>query len=162
MKKRSFSGRDAFFVALPTEWLIQFRMSPGGHVFCGIRDNLLYSQQISPLMPKPLAGLPVYSGNALQQLIENAEVPLLLEFVKDSCGPCQSIAPYLIALAEHLKGKGEIIQVRVEENPELSEEFQIHAVPAFLYFYQGKLAFKHIGGTTLGEMKQRLLSLADS
>jgi thioredoxin 1 len=63
----------------------------------------------------------------------NGELPAIIDFYADWCGPCRSVAPALEELSNEYKGKLNIFKVDTEAEQELSEVFGIQSIPTFLF-----------------------------
>jgi thioredoxin len=61
------------------------------------------------------------------------ELPCLIDFYADWCGPCKMVAPVLEELAEEYKGKINIYKVDTEEQQELASVFGIRSIPSLLF-----------------------------
>jgi thioredoxin 1 len=61
------------------------------------------------------------------------ELPCLIDFYADWCGPCKMVAPILEELATEYKGKIEIYKVDTEEEQELAAVFGIRSIPSLLF-----------------------------
>ncbi len=73
------------------------------------------------------------------ELVAKSEVPVLLDFYADWCGPCKMLGPIIDELAEEYEGKALVAKVNTEINPGLSQHFQIKSIPVMMIFNQGKL-----------------------
>jgi len=61
------------------------------------------------------------------------DLPCLIDFYADWCGPCKSLAPILDELSEEYKGKINIYKVNTEEEQELAGTFGIRSIPSLLF-----------------------------
>ena len=61
------------------------------------------------------------------------ELPCLIDFYADWCGPCKSIAPVLEELSKEYKGKLNIYKVNTDEEQELAAAFGIKSIPSLLF-----------------------------
>ena len=61
------------------------------------------------------------------------DLPCIIDFYADWCGPCKIIAPILEELSEEFKGKINIYKVDTEAQPELSAAFAIRSIPSMLF-----------------------------
>lgn len=65
------------------------------------------------------------------------DVPAIIDFYADWCGPCKMVAPILEELSEEYKGKVKIYKVDTEVEQELSSVFQIRSIPSMLFIPVG-------------------------
>lgn len=89
----------------------------------------------------------------------NGDLPLVLDFWAEWCGPCRMIAPIIDELATEYEGKVVIAKVNVDENEELPVEYGIRNIPTLLFFKNGELVDKHIGGTTKSHIEEKVKAL---
>lgn len=61
------------------------------------------------------------------------ELPALIDFYADWCGPCKMVAPILEELSEEYKGKIDIYKVNTEQEQELAAAFGIRSIPSLLF-----------------------------
>ena len=76
-----------------------------------------------------------YEANP-QEWVYKGDLPCLIDFYADWCGPCKTAAPILEELAEEYKGQIYIYKVDTEVERELSSVFGIRSIPAFLFVPQ--------------------------
>ncbi len=77
--------------------------------------------------------------------IEEADIPVLVDFWAPWCGPCRVIAPYLEEITKEYKGKIKVCKVNVDQVPEIATRFQIMSIPALMIFSQGKVLETKLG-----------------
>ena len=73
-----------------------------------------------------------------EQLVENSDIPVMVDFWADWCGPCKMIAPTLDQLAEDYDGKVLFAKVDVDSNPNLSVKYFVRSIPMNVIFKDGK------------------------
>ncbi len=71
--------------------------------------------------------------------------PILVDFWAEWCGPCRMVAPVLEELADEMDGKVRIGKLNVDENQELSMQYQVQSIPTFLLFKDGEVADRMMG-----------------
>jgi len=64
------------------------------------------------------------------------EIPCIIDFYADWCGPCKTIAPILEELSDEYKGKVNIYKVNTEQEQELAGAFGIRSIPSMLFVPQ--------------------------
>ena len=84
------------------------------------------------------------------------DVSVLVEFYADWCGHCRRMAPVLEQLKAELKDTANIIQINVDENQELAEEYEVEGVPTFIVFKQGKQTWRQSGSKSISQLKQAI------
>jgi len=72
-------------------------------------------------------------------LVPKSEVPVLLDFYADWCGPCKILGPIVDELAEAYDGKALVAKVNTEQNPQLSQYFKIKSIPTLMIFNKGHM-----------------------
>jgi len=79
-----------------------------------------------------------------QQQVLQAEVPVLVDFYADWCGPCQTLAPTVEQLARELP-HAKIVKVDVDRHPGLATRYGINSIPNLMVFKDGKITARHVG-----------------
>jgi len=70
---------------------------------------------------------------------------VFVDFYADWCGPCKMTGPILEELAKEKK-EMKFVKVNVDENPELTSQYQIFSIPTFVVFKEGKMVSQFVGG----------------
>ena len=73
-----------------------------------------------------------------EQAVLKSDVPVLVDFWAQWCGPCRSIAPILDDLSTAFDGKARIVKIDVDSNPNLAAQFGIRSIPALFIFKGGE------------------------
>ena len=75
----------------------------------------------------------VFNYEANQEWKYEGDLPCIIDFYADWCGPCKMVAPVLEELATDFNGKINVFKVDTEEEQELASVFGIRSIPSFLF-----------------------------
>ena len=81
------------------------------------------------------------------------DLPAIVDFYADWCGPCKMVAPILEELAKEYDGKINIYKVDTEAEQELSSVFQIRSIPSMLFIPKGKQPIMNAGALPKHQLK---------
>jgi len=84
--------------------------------------------------------------------VEQASVPVLVDFWAEWCGPCRMMNPILEEFAAAHAGRIKVVKLNVDDNPEASQRFKVLSIPTMLVFQDGQVVKQMVGAMS----KQRL------
>ena len=94
------------------------------------------------------------------RLVDDAEVPVLVDFHADWCGPCKMIAPVLDDLAHRRSGEILIAKLDTDANPKTPQEFGIRGIPTMILFSGGTEAGRLTGAVPADQIEALVATAA--
>lgn len=100
-----------------------------------------------------------FTDENFNEEVLSSNIPVLVDFYADWCGPCKMLAPVIETLAAELEGKVKIGKLNVDTAPDTAQKYGIMSIPTLLYFKNGEIVNKTIGVAAKSEIEQTLNSL---
>ena len=107
---------------------------------------------------KPVA----VTDETFQEEVLDHELPVMVDFWAEWCGPCRMVAPVLEKMAEEFAGKIRIAKVNVDENPQLSQAFKVMSIPTLMMVKDSTIVFSQPGALqepTVRDLIKQLIAL---
>lgn len=80
------------------------------------------------------------------------DMPVVVDFWAEWCGPCKQMAPHLEAVSDELSGTVKVVKINVEDHPMAGSKYGVRGLPTLMMFKDGKVAATHLGAMS----KQRI------
>jgi thioredoxin 1 len=109
-------------------------------------------------MPEPLE----VTESTWEDNVLNSELPVLVDFWAEWCGPCKMIAPAVHDLAIEYGGKLNVAKLDVDNSPNIAMQYGIRSIPALIFFKDGKPVDQVIGAMPKGALKKKIDSVLGS
>lgn len=82
--------------------------------------------------------------NSFNNIIDS-EIPVLVDFFAEWCGPCKMLAPILKQVKDELGDSIKVIKIDVDKNQPLATKYQVRGVPTMILFKKGKQLWRQSG-----------------
>ena len=89
---------------------------------------------------------------AFDETVNSSEVPVLVDFWAEWCGPCKMIAPVLEEIAKEQAGKITIVKLNVDDNPDTARRYEVMSIPTLMLFNNGSLEKRLVGARSKSQL----------
>lgn len=118
----------------------------------GVRQTSLEKKE----GPVPGGVVPVTSVSEYETLVEKSELPVLVDFYAEWCGPCKAMAPTITRLASEFAGKIRVVKVDIDHLPTIAARAGVRGVPTFSFVKKGVEVASEVGGMRYAYLKKKI------
>jgi thioredoxin len=100
------------------------------------------------------------TGSDFDEKVLKSDVPVLVDFWAEWCGPCKAIGPSVEQLAAEYAGKARVFKLDVDQDPNIASNYGVMSIPALLVFKGGKVVDQMVGAApkaTIAQLIDRAL-----
>ena len=89
---------------------------------------------------------------SFEQEVINSDLPVLVDYWAEWCGPCKMIAPVLEEIAGEFDGRVKIAKLNIDENPQTPPKFSIRGIPTLMLFKDGNVEATKVGAVSKSQL----------
>lgn len=104
------------------------------------------------------SGILHVTDDSFEDNVLKAELPVLVDYWAEWCGPCKMIAPILDEISADYAGKMAIAKLNIDENPDTPPKYGIRGIPTLMLFKNGSVQATKVGALS----KSQLTAFIDS
>ena len=98
------------------------------------------------------------TDSSFEEDVLKSEVPVMVDYWAEWCGPCKMIAPLLDEIAAEYTGKLTVAKVNIDANPQTPQKYAVRGIPTLMIFKGGEVIGTKVGAAS----KQQLSAFIDS
>ena len=96
------------------------------------------------------------TGENFEKEIVASDIPVIIDFYADWCGPCKMMGPVFEEVSAGYAGKLKFVKLSVEENPRVAGQFGVQGIPCLIILNNGEEAGRIVGFVQKEELKQKI------
>jgi thioredoxin 1 len=85
-----------------------------------------------------------------------SDLPVLVDFWAEWCGPCKMVGPVIDEIAEELQGKLKVVKVNVDDAQDLAGSYEVMSIPTLLLFKGGEIVEQMVGALSKDLLSEKI------
>lgn len=102
----------------------------------------------------------VFTSDNFESEVLKSDLPVMVDFYADWCGPCKMLGPSVKAMEALFEGKVKIGQLNVDDNSDIAEKYNVMSIPTLIFFRNGQPVDTSVGLITKETLQEKLEAFA--
>ena len=98
-----------------------------------------------------MSALPI-NESSFESVVVNYDLPVLIDFWAEWCGPCKEISPLLDEISNEMKDKIKIVKINIDDNPNIPSQYGVQSIPTLIIFKKGEPVATKVGSSIKTEL----------
>ncbi len=94
------------------------------------------------------------SDSTFEHEVLKSDVPVIVDFFAEWCGPCKALGPYVDELSAELQGKAKIVKINIDESPNAPTKYGVRGIPTLMVFKNGQVTDTRVGGMSKSQLSE--------
>ena len=100
-----------------------------------------------------------FSDSNFQDEVLNSEIPVLVDFYADWCGPCKMMSPVVDELSKEYEGRVKVGKLNVDENTNVAQQYRVMSIPTILLIKNGEVVDQVVGAVPKAQLSGKIDSI---
>lgn len=96
------------------------------------------------------------TGENFEAEVLKSDLPVLVDFWAEWCGPCRMVGPVVDELAGEMEGKLKVVKVNVDQAQDLAGSYQVMSIPTLILFKGGELVEQIVGAVSKDQLSEKI------
>lgn len=102
----------------------------------------------------------IFTSENFEAEVLKSDLPVLVDFYADWCGPCKMLSPSVEAMEPLFEGKIKIGKLNVDDNSDIAEQYNVMSIPTLIFFKNGEPVETSVGLISKAALQAKLEALA--
>lgn len=102
----------------------------------------------------------IFTSDNFEAEVLKSNLPVVVDFYADWCGPCKMMAPAVSAMEGMFQGKVKVGKLNVDHAPDIAERYNVMSIPTLLFFRNGEVVERSVGLIPQEALQKKVESLA--